>query len=289
MSSPLRLYEALNWASSFLLKKGREPKAAEYLLMHRLGLSRTMFLASQRDVLDSEDFKWFEAAVMKHGVGVPYQHIIGEEQFYGRRFHVSPNVLIPRPETEELIFGALNLKKTLFGDSAVSYCDVGTGSGAIAITLALEDPSSHVTAIDLSFEALEVAKENAARLGARVDFIEGDLLTPVVGQAAFNIVLSNPPYIPSATVDALDPLVKDHDPRLALDGGEDGLEPYRRLAEQLPKVVTDPLFLIGFEIGVGQGEAVQRYLQKAFQKKLVTQVRYDLNGRERFVYGWSAK
>ncbi|WEG13099.1 peptide chain release factor N(5)-glutamine methyltransferase [Pullulanibacillus sp. KACC 23026] len=284
--SSKRIFEALNWASSFLKERGREANAAEWLLMYRLELSRSQLLINMREYLEEKDREWFEEAVKQHGAGVPVQHIMGEASFYGRLFEVNSDVLIPRPETEELIQGILDLRRQLFGDAFVSYCDVGTGSGAIAITLALEDPNAHVTAVDLSKDALEIAKKNAVKLGADIAFEEGDLLLPFAGQRTFDIVVSNPPYIPSSVVEELDMLVRDHEPRLALDGGEDGLTPYRRLAEQLPGVLKSRPFLIGFEIGEGQGEAVKAFLQGAFGKEVHVSIQNDINKHERMVFAW---
>jgi release factor glutamine methyltransferase len=281
----IRLFEALNWASSFLQEKRREPKAAEYLLLHVLEITRSQLFAAMREPLDATDQQWFEKAVKAHAEGMPIQYIIGSEEFYGRRFKVTPDVLIPRPETEELVLELLKIRQALFGEQSVSYCDIGTGSGAIAITLALEDKGSNVKAVDISPEALQVATQNADLLGANVQFQEGDLLQPFLGKERFDIIVSNPPYIPSTTVDGLDPLVKDHEPRLALDGGTDGLNPYRKIAEQLPSVVKDH-FLIGFEIGEGQGEDVSLFLQEAFNGDIKTSIKKDINGRERLVFGW---
>jgi release factor glutamine methyltransferase len=283
--SGIRLFEALSWASSFLQEKGREPKAAEYLLLHVLDIDRSQLFAAMRDPLDVPDHQRFEKAVRDHAEGMPIQYIIGSEGFYGRTFKVTQDVLIPRPETEELVLELLKMRQALFGDLPVSYCDIGTGSGAIAITVALEDERSHVKAVDISPKALQIAKENAERLGANVQFQEGDLLRPFLGKERFDIVVSNPPYIPSTTVDQLDPLVRDHEPRLALDGGEDGLNPYRTIAEHLPNVVKEH-FLIGFEIGEGQGEAVSLFLKEAFHNDIKTSIKNDINGRERLVFGW---
>ncbi|HSU79913.1 MAG TPA: peptide chain release factor N(5)-glutamine methyltransferase [Candidatus Angelobacter sp.] len=283
--SEFRLFEALNWASSFLQEKGREPKAAEYLLLHVLGMSRSQLYASFREPLDTSCQQQFEKAVKEHAEGMPIQYIIGSEEFYGRPFKVTEDVLIPRPETEELVLELLKRRQALFGQELVSYCDIGTGSGAIAITLALEDRRSVVKAVDISPNALQVAKGNACDLGAHVQFEEGDLLSPFIGKERFDIIVSNPPYIPSVTVDQLDPLVKDHEPRLALDGGVDGLNPYRKMADLLPYVVKEQ-FLIGFEIGEGQGEAVSHFLKEAFHETIDTCIKNDMNGRERLVFGW---
>ncbi|WP_188497892.1 peptide chain release factor N(5)-glutamine methyltransferase [Pullulanibacillus pueri] len=280
----MKIYEALRWASSFLQEHHRDENIGELLLCHRLQLSRASLFAEMRESLKAEDWDWLQKQIHAHVTGMPVQHIIGSEWFYGRKFKVNPSVLIPRPETEELVQAILQLKKEHFDKGAVSYCDIGTGSGAIATTLALEDPKSHVTAVDISPAALEMAKENAKSLGAEVTFVEGDLLSAFLGKATFDIVVSNPPYIPSREVDQLDTLVKDHEPRLALDGGADGLSPYRLICQQLPHVMG-PKGLVGFEIGSGQGAAVAELLESHLgDRNVKTMIKHDINKHERMVF-----
>jgi release factor glutamine methyltransferase len=234
--------------------------------------------------LDPETENLFREAVHLHANGKPVQYITGTEEFYGRTFFVNEAVLIPRPETEELVFGALKRMEIFFsGQKQLELLDVGTGSGAIAVTMKLERPDLTVTASDLSKEALLVAEKNASHLGASLHFVHGDLLKPFIESGKkFDIILSNPPYIPIGDMDEISEVVKDHEPHQALFAGEDGLDIYRRLAEELPFVIREKA-LVGFEIGAGQGQAVANLLQQAFPDALVEVVN-DINGKDRIVF-----
>ena len=278
------VYEALNWASSFLKERGRDDNAAELLLRHFAGMSRTALFSSLREPLGENVWEQFEQAVHQHGEGVPVQYLTGFEEFYGRIFEVEPGVLIPRPETEELVEGTLRRLEELFGDGAsLRLADIGTGSGAIAATLKLERPSLLVSAVDISPDALAVARKNASRLGAEIEFLKGDLLDPLTGlPERFDAIVSNPPYIPDADREGMSEVVTDHEPHLALFGGQDGLHFYRRLAAGLPQVIRDKA-LVAFEIGAGQGEAVASLLQDAFPEATVEVVN-DINGKDRMVF-----
>jgi release factor glutamine methyltransferase len=276
----MTIHGSLTWASSFLREHGRDENAGELLLRHRLKMTRTQLFAALNEPLKDDDCFWLKEQVQRHIGGEPVQHIIGSEEFYGRTFHVNEHVLIPRPETEELVEEILKLKRRQFSDRPVRYVDIGTGTGAIAITLALEDPKSTVDAVDISEAALKVAKKNAEELGAKVNFHQGDLMSPFIGKRTFDIVVSNPPYIPRAEIDELSDVVKNHEPRLALDGGPDGLDLYRRLCAEMPKVLARP-GIVGFEIGDGQGEAVKALLHQFYSN--VT-VKKDINNHERMVF-----
>ncbi|AST06023.1 protein-(glutamine-N5) methyltransferase, release factor-specific [Anoxybacillus flavithermus] len=273
-----KIYEVLQWASSFFREHGKEETAAEWLLRHHLQMTRAQLFASLRDPMDEASKQTFMADVKKHALQhVPIQYIIGHEQFYGRTFIVNEHVLIPRPETEELVSHVL--ARTT--EKALSVVDVGTGSGAIAITLSLERPTWHVYGIDIAASSLEVAKRNANQLGACVHWFEGDLLQPIIDRGIqVDVVVSNPPYIPASDIPTLSPVVQK-EPLRALVGGEDGLLFYRRLMEQLPHVVTSQA-LIAFEIGHGQGQAVQTMLQQTFPSAHVD-VLFDINSKERIV------
>lgn len=277
-----KIYEALHWASSFLKKTGREEYAGELLLRHCANLDRTHLLANLREELPEEVWTSFREAVKRHADGEPVQYIIGSEEFYGRTFIVNEAVLIPRPETEELVYGVLKRMKAKFpaGDS-LELLDVGTGSGAIAVSLKLERPALKVTATDISAAALAVAEENANRLGAEVEFLQGDLLAPVIGRK-FDVVVSNPPYIPLPDKEWMSEVVTEHEPHQALFAGQDGLDLYKRLMETLPSVLK-PKALVGFEIGAGQGQAVAALLKQTFADAAVEVVN-DINGKDRMVF-----
>ena len=280
----VKIFEALNWASSFLKEHKREEFAGELLLRHYSGLSRTTMLMQMRDELDGEVWIEFEAAVKRHAAGEPIQYIIGSEEFYGRRFEVNEHVLIPRPETEELVHGTLQRLDKLFPDrDSIDLVDVGTGSGAIAVTLKLEKPELKVTAVDLSEDAIEVASKNASQLGADMEFLHGDLLQPLILQRKkVDVIISNPPYIPVSDQEWMSDIVTEHEPHMALFAGEDGLDLYRRFMEELPLVLKEKA-LVGFEIGAGQGEAVRGLLEKTFPQAKV-EVVFDINGKDRMVF-----
>jgi release factor glutamine methyltransferase len=282
----ITVFEALKWASSFLNEHNREENAGEIYLRHVLNRSRSQLLADQRMEIPLGKWEKFQKGIRSHGAGVPIQHIIGFEEFYGRRFKVNEHVLIPRPETEELIYYGLEKMKRLFAKGqSLNAADIGTGSGAIAVTLKLEsqDWPLEVMAVDISREALAVANENSQRSGAEIDFYKGDLLQPLVDKGVkLDVMLSNPPYIPLTDRGSLSDVVVDYEPQLALFGGEDGYDLYKRFMLQLPLVMTDT-FLIGFEVGAGQGETVADMLRVTFPDA-ETEVVFDINGKDRMVF-----
>ncbi|KAA0565942.1 peptide chain release factor N(5)-glutamine methyltransferase [Bacillus sp. CH30_1T] len=281
------IFEALKWASSFLVENGRDENVGEIYLRHLVGMSRSQLLAEQRRSVPQEKWEEFQDGISRHVGGVPIQHIIGMEEFYGREFVVNEHVLIPRPETEELIYYGLQKMKDLFRvvDTPLQAADVGTGSGAIAITLKLEADRLplDMMAVDISREALAVARENSERLGAEVRFFEGDLLQSLIEEGVkLDILLSNPPYIPLADRETLSDVVVDHEPELALFGGEDGYDLYKRFMDELPLVMKEKC-LIGFEVGIGQGETVVDLLRDTFPDAEV-EVVHDINGKDRMVF-----
>ncbi|KQL36972.1 peptide chain release factor N(5)-glutamine methyltransferase [Psychrobacillus sp. FJAT-21963] len=275
-------YEALTRASSFLEENNREKEVARYLLQHVLKKNYSELMMAMYEEISQEAFQTFWAYVEEHATGRPFQYIIGQETFYGRDFIVNENVLIPRPETEELIEDVKKRALKLFGiNKVIQVADIGTGSGAIAISIKKEMPNTIVTATDISTEALRVAIKNAQRLDAEVQFEQGDLLAPIANQK-WDIILSNPPYIGQQEAESLSDTVIEYEPHLALFAEEDGLQLYRKMAEQLPTMMNIPS-LIGFEIGYEQGTAVQKMLQKAFPNATVEVVK-DINKKNRFVF-----
>lgn len=228
---------------------------AELLLLHLLGKDRAWMMAHLQDEISGDLIRPYGELLVQRFNGEPIQYIIGEAEFYGLPFHVTPNVLIPRPETEHLVEKVLALVANFHTQRIV---DIGTGSGAIAVALAHTLPYAQVTAIDLSALALAVAHGNAKRNGVAIQFLQGDLLTPVAHEQ-FDIVVSNPPYVPTADRDTLSVEVRDHEPSLALFAGPDGLDIYRRLIPQAFACLTSGGFL-ALEIGYGQSSAIEALL-----------------------------
>ncbi|MGN7175458.1 protein-(glutamine-N5) methyltransferase, release factor-specific [Paenibacillus sp. FSL R5-0490] len=280
----MKVYEALNWASSFLKKSNRDENAGELLLQHFMKMSRASFLANLREELHPEVIAEFQRAVQAHAAGHPVQYIIGSEEFYGRTFQVNEDVLIPRPETEELVYNALQKINKLFGTATgLEMADIGTGSGAIAVTMKLEKPELNVTATDIYGPTLELAQKNAEQNGAEIEFFQGDLLQPLISKGKkFDIILSNPPYIPEKDIEWMSDVVTKHEPHRALFAGEEGLDLYKRFMAELPAVIKDRS-LIGFEVGAGQSAAVSALLQKTFPQANIETI-YDINGKDRMVF-----
>ena len=204
----------------------------------------------------------YDALVLRRAANEPIQYITGEQEFYGLSLRVTPAVLIPRPETELLVETVLAEVKRAGVKSALRILDVGTGSGAIAIALAHNLPSARITAVDLSGAALEIAASNAARHGLteQIHFIESDLLEELPPDGLpFDVIVSNPPYVPAADRASLHPQVRDYEPGVALFAGADGLDIYRRLIPQA-RAALRPNGLLALEIGHGQKEAVTALL-----------------------------
>ena len=307
-----------------------EPEAnAERLLLYVLGLTKAELLRDFREPFPEARREAWEAVLRRKERGEPVQYITGEQHFCGRAFRVTPAVLIPRPETELLAEAVL---AALPADEPLTVADVGTGSGALAVTLAAERPMWRVVATDLSEEALAVARDNAARHGVaeRIRFVKGDLLEPffaragkdvpdgrapggAVGDAAGlaggdvpdasaphagepdgdaldavvpeagvpDVIVSNPPYVPTGELPHLQREVAEFEPRLALDGGADGLDAYRRLAAQLAVLPVRPR-LVALETGAGQAESVAALLRTAADWEEIRLVR-DYAGIDRHV------
>ncbi len=289
-SKPTTIREALLWASSFLHESGcKDPRfEAELLIRHVLGLDRTQFLASLPDPVAEEAVRRLAALVERRAAQEPIQYVLGTQAFYGRDFAVEPGVLIPRPETEILVEQVLDAADRIWeSGTPLAVADIGTGSGAIAVTLACERSHWRVTTVDLSEQAIAIAKRNADQLGVgqRVRFLQGDLVGPFLASGErVDILVSNPPYIPHEDVKRLDREVRDFEPWLALDGGEDGLACYRRLCVNLPSILQ-PRALVAFEVGIHQAGVVADLL-RASQTVDEVVVIPDLAGIERVVMGW---
>ncbi|MCZ2257525.1 peptide chain release factor N(5)-glutamine methyltransferase [Sporosarcina sp. G11-34] len=279
MTEPI--YIALNKAASLLNEKGLDTGAARILMEFITEKTSASLLADIREELTKEQQTKFWSKVEEVLAGRPVQYVTGVESFYGRLFEVNEHVLIPRPETEELIYGAIERCEALFPNESLKFADIGTGSGAIAITFKKECPEADVTATDISTEALSVAKRNAELLGVDIEFLEGDMAVPL-SEEKWDVILSNPPYIAHEEAIEMSDTVLSHEPHSALFAEEDGLYFYRKLAESLPPLMKKPA-LIGVEIGHMQGSAVHKLFADAFPTAIVETIQ-DINGKDRIIF-----
>lgn len=249
----MRVDAAVAWGASRLTEAGIEAprRTALWLLEHSADISPTAAIAYPERLLDDGERAAYEAAVERRASGVPLQHIVGVQEFHCLDFEVTPAVLIPRPETEILVDAAIARwrERARNGEWIV---DVGTGSGCIPVVLARECAGARVAAVDVAASALAVAQRNATRHAADVRFVNADLTSAMCGPVA--ILTANLPYIPDADIAGLQREVRDHDPRLALAGGPDGLDVYRRLLADVSRVLA-PDGVLFCEIGIDQAEA----------------------------------
>lgn len=272
----LTYYEVLDRASSFLSELNHSSFVAEWLMRERLDWSKTELVMQYRNVMPVSELKQFERDFEEFLKGLPMQQIIGHEWFYNRKFKVTEDTLIPRPETEEWLEQVL----TDLPQEPLTVVDIGTGTGIIGLTVKLERPADDVTITDISKEALDVAKENAQVLGAEVTAELGDLFDPLVGKK-FDAIISNPPYISEAEINVMDQSVLDYEPKSALFADEDGLAIYKRMAESIEKYLK-PNGRIYLEIGYRQGDSVSRLFKNAFPDAKVT-IWQDFNQLDRVV------
>jgi release factor glutamine methyltransferase len=242
----------------------RARRDAELLLQFVLDRDRAFVLTHPHDQVGQHSMQRYFELVARRLSGEPIQYIVREQEFYGLPFRVTPDVLIPRPETEHLVEKALELAAQFEWPRIV---DVGTGSGAIAIALAHRLPEAHIAAIDISVSALILANKNAKQNGlrGRIRFMDSDLLAAVADER-FQIVVSNPPYVPLTDRESLSAEVREHEPALALFAGEDGLDVYRRLIPEAFAVLETGGY-VALEIGYRQAEAVKALLiQASFER-----------------------
>jgi release factor glutamine methyltransferase len=282
----MTLFEVLK-GSADVLKDHRveNPRLnAELLLAQCLGFSRETLYANLRREIQTEEKKALDELLRRRMAGEPLQYLLGHQEFWSVDLKVDPRVLIPRPETEVLVDQALSILATPSG-RVPRVLDIGTGSGAIVIALTNEFGEIFAVATDISQEALQVAKENARKVGVgqRIRFVRGDLLHPFrpLTDGVFDLILSNPPYICRSDIEELTREVKDHEPRLALDGGEDGLDFYRRMSRQVPSYLRKGGWLL-VEIGQGQGTEISTLFEQSGCFSAPELVR-DLSGIERVI------
>ena len=248
---------------------------AFYIIEAVMNLSRPMFFIRKQEEVGEKDMERCLSIAQKRSQHMPLQYILGTQEFMGLSFKVTPDVLIPRQDTEGLVEEVLKQVKP-----GMKVLDMCTGSGCIAVSVAKFAPNVQMSAVDISSKALEIARENAAANQVQINFIESDMFTEI--REKYDMIISNPPYIKSQVVTTLMPEVRDYEPHLALDGKEDGLFFYKKLAKESGNFLA-PGGMLCLEIGYDQGAEVKQLLeQQGFTQVRVEQ---DLCGLDRNVYG----
>lgn len=262
-------------------KLNKEEEAVKLLILELSGLDGASFLANIDNEIDQNTIDMMTKKIDEYLIdGHPVQHIIGYSYFYGYKFIVNPNVLIPRPETEELVANILATYDDVFNGKEVNVVDVGTGSGAIAITLAKEEPKMKLWATDISQDALEVAKVNAKNNEVSVGFMCGDMLAPLLeNNMKFDILVSNPPYI--CDNEYVEDIVLDNEPHVALFGGSDGMKFYDIILKDAEKLLNKPN-IIAFEHSYSKGKEMLELANKYFPNGKAEIIK-DLNGKDRIM------
>jgi release factor glutamine methyltransferase len=251
---------------------------AQLLLLHVLDRDRTFLLAHPEENLSAKQFDRYQEFVVRRAEGYPLQYLTGRQEFFRLDFEVTPDVLIPRPETELIVEVGIEILKD---EAAPFFADLGTGSGAIAISLLEELPRAQAMAVDVSPGALEVAKRNAERhrVSDRLQLVKSDLFSTIDPRTAFDLIVSNPPYVPADDLNGLQREVR-HEPPGALDGGPDGLTVIRRLLKDAPAFLPANGYLV-FEIGFEQHEAVKKLIDHGAWELI--ELQKDLQGIPRTV------
>lgn len=276
----MTIRQAVSWGSDKLKSHGVENAEHDSfeLLSAVNGMTRTFYLVNGDSSLSEEDFLLFEEYIDKRAAHIPLQHIIGKAYFYGYEFEVNGDVLVPRQDTEILVGEVMKVARS--GDYILDMC---TGSGCIGITIAKKFPEVKVLGIDVSEKALAVAEKNKHNLEAdNIDFMLSDLFEKLNQDITFNIIASNPPYIPTKVIDGLQDEVRLHDPILALDGSEDGLKYYRNISSEAGKYL-EPDGWLCFEIGAEQALDVSDIMEREGFRNIT--VIKDLAGLDRVVMG----
>lgn len=283
------IQELLTWTTDFFRTRGMEtPRLdAEVLLAAVLGRDRMYLYVHFDEPLEPAELATFRGYVKERGAHVPMAYILGRREFMGLSFRVTRDTLIPRPDTEILAQFAVDTLRTRAEAGELRFADIGTGTGAIALSVLHHTEGTRADAVDISPAAAAVAAENAAELGLteRIEVLTGDLTAPLLGRS-YAMILSNPPYIPSADVKTLMEDVKAYEPHLALDGGADGLAIYRRLLRDAPDLLTEG-GIIAVEVGIHEATDVAA-LMAAHPRIVRTKKLRDLAGIERVVVGETA-
>lgn len=284
----MTILELLNWSTTYLREHDIEnPRLnAELLLARTLNISREGLYTCLQDPSRQEGKENLEHLIQRRISGEPLQYILGHQEFWSIDFKVDPRVLIPRPETELLVEQSLSILSERFQRSTLCVLEIGTGTGAVAISLAKEGRGLLLVATDISGEALLLARENARSAGVlhQITFVRGDLLGPfrlMREKEPFDLVLSNPPYIHRSEIQRLAREIRDHEPIVALDGGEDGMDFYRGIISQAPSYLREGGWLL-LEFGEDQGEKVSDLIERESFFSRPERIK-DLAGIERVV------
>ncbi len=273
----MQIKELLEQGRKKLIKNKIEDASfiARILLQFILNMQQTELIQKEMEQVSKKEKQNYEIALQKIIEGIPLQYITKKQEFYGLSFYVDENVLIPQPDTEVLVEEVLNIVKK---EKKENILDICTGSGAIGIALAYHLEKAHITMSDISKEALNIAKRNSIqnKVLEKVTLVQSDLLEKIEGK--FDVIVSNPPYIETKVISSLSKQVQK-EPHLALDGGEDGLNFYRRLVNEAPKYLKQDGYLC-LEIGYNQKEQVLKLAQEQFLK---VEVKKDLAGNNRVI------
>lgn len=269
-------------AEQQMVVKGYEPNAIQWFMMDTLQRSRTSLILNEMTPIAESTLKQLNDGLSQLLTGMPVQYVVGQSEFYGRQFKVNSDVLIPRPETEEVVHYFLTQLA-----AAKVVADIGVGSGAIAITLKAERPELRVIATDISFQALAVARENAQRLQRDITFLQGNALQPLIDQdVRLDGLISNPPYIGEHERTLMDNSVIQYEPHVALFAAQEGYQVYAAILRDLPHVMQDGAPVV-FEIGFQQGAQLTRMMQQLYPH-ITPEVINDINGHARiFHFKWT--
>ncbi len=289
MTESWTIGRVVRWAAEDFRGRGIEnPRLeAELLLGHAIGLARMRIILESDRVLDSAELARFRDVVKRRRKGEPVAYIRGHKEFYGRPFRVDQRALIPRPDTEILVETAI--RRSAGRSMSARVLDLCTGSGCVAITLAREWPTVRIDAVDLSPQAVALSRENSERIGTvfQIRWLTGDLFAPVDAEHdRYDLITANPPYIPAGEIGALQADIRDFEPRLALEGGVDGMAITRRIVAAAPSFL-EPAGVLAVEIGAGQAEAVSKLFEEA--GFVAIERTRDYGAHERVVSGVSPK
>ncbi len=278
----MKVRELIHQNEAMLDEYNKDVNVAKVLFYHLANKEPHQLYLMMDEEVDDDLLEAFNQGMKRYMDGEPIQYIKGKETFFGRDFIVNEDVLIPRYETEELVENILYRIDDYFDAyDSIDLCDIGTGSGAIGLSLALEEERAHVYATDISEKALKVAKTNADNLKANITFYQGDMLQPLIDHhIKVDILVSNPPYIPNNQ--EIESIVKDNEPHVALFGGNDGLYFYRKIFASAKQIIKDKA-LLAFEMGFDQRQLMDEALQYYFPDTPYEIIK-DLSGKDRMLF-----